>query len=79
MLVVRTFTLLDPGEVEERLGELVVLGPLPTLDLLPGLGPVGDVVPEAELTGSDRVEDPARLSLDRFRDQRNTPRKTRAA
>jgi hypothetical protein len=79
MLVARTFPLLDPGKVEERLGELVVLGSLPPLDLLPGLGPVGDVVPEAELTGSDRVEDPARLSLDRFRDQRNTPRKTRAA
>ena len=79
VLVARPLPLLDAGEVEERLGELVAVGPLSPLDLLPGFGPVGDVVAEADLAGSDRVEDPARLPLDRFRDQRNTPRKTRAA
>jgi hypothetical protein len=76
---VRAFPLLDAGEVEERLGELVVFRPLSTLHLLPGRGPVGDIVPEAELAGPDRVEDPPCLPLDRFRDQRNTPRRTRAA
>jgi hypothetical protein len=79
VLVARAFPLLDPGEVEERLGELVALGSLSLLDLLPGLGLVRNVIPEAELTRPDCVENPARLSLDRFRDQRNTPRKIRAA
>ena len=72
VLVARGVSLLDAGEVEERLGELVALRPLAPGDLLPGLGPVGDVVPEPELTGSDRVEDPAGLPLDRFRDQLDT-------
>ena len=69
VLVARAVSLLEAGEVEERLGELVALRPLAPGNLLPGLGPVGDVVPEPELTGSDRVEDPAGLPLDRFRDQ----------
>lgn len=79
VLVPGAVSLLDAGEVEERLRELVALGPLSPLDLFPGLGPVGDIVTEADFAGPDRVEDPAGLSLDRFRDQRNTPRKTRAA
>ena len=72
VLVARALPLLDAGEVEERLGELVAVGPLSPLDLLPGLGPVGNVVAEADLAGADRVEHPARLPLDRFRDQLST-------
>jgi hypothetical protein len=64
--------LLEAGEVEERLCELVALGPPAPGNLLPGLGPVGDVVPEPELAGPDRVEDPAGLPLDRLRDQLGT-------
>ncbi len=79
MLVPGATALLDACEMEERLRDLVALGPLAPLDLFPGPGPVGDVVPETDVTGPDRVEDPAGLALDRFRDQRNTPRKTRAA
>jgi hypothetical protein len=79
VLVPGAVSLLDAGEVEERLRELVAVGSLSPLDLLPGLGAVGDVVPKADLAGPDRVEDPAGLPLDRFRDQRNTPRTTRAA
>ena len=72
VLVTSAGLLLDAGEVEERLGELVALGPLSPVDLLPGLRPVGDVVPEPEVAGSDRVEDPAGLPLDRFWDQLDT-------
>lgn len=79
VLVPGAVSLLDAGEVEERLRELVAVGSLSPLDLLPGRGPVRKVVSEAELAGPDRVEDPAGLPLDRFRDQLNTPRTTRAA
>ena len=79
MLVASLLPFLDAGQVEERLGELVAVRRLSPVDLLPGLGPKRNVVPESDVTRADRVEDPACLSLDRFRDQRNTPRMTRAA
>ena len=78
VLVAPAVPLLDASEVEERLGELVALGELSPLDLLPRLRPVRNVVPEAELMGPDRVEDPA-SPFDRVRDQRNTPRAILAA
>src|SRR4029450_1857321 len=73
VLVPQPVALLDPGKVEERLGEVVSLRSLTALDLLPRLGPVRQVVAEAEIARADRVEHPARPSLDRGRDQRRTP------
>jgi hypothetical protein len=79
VLVTGARELLDAGEVEERLGELVALGFLPPLDLLPGFGAVGKLAPDTEVASSDRVEDPARPSLDVVGNQRSAPRTTRAA
>ena len=79
MLIPCPVSLLDPGEVKERLREVITLGPLPTLDLLPRLGAVGHVVTEAEIARADRVEHPARPPLDAFGNHRNTPRAIRAA
>ena len=79
VLVARAVSLLETREVEERLGKLVALGPLSPGDLLPGVGRVGNVVPEAELAGPDRVEDPAGLPLDRLRDQPGRSADSRSA
>jgi hypothetical protein len=79
VLVARAVALLDPGEVEERLGEVVAVRALPAVDLGPGLFAVGKVVAEAQVARSDRVQNPAGPALDRLRDQRNTPFTSRAA
>src|SRR5262249_59681454 len=79
VLVARSVPLLDAGQVEERLCEVVPVGSLAALDLLPRLGAVRHVVPEAEVAGADRVEHPAGPLLDSVRDHRKTPRATRAA
>jgi hypothetical protein len=79
MLVARPVALLDTGEVEEGLGEVVTLGPLPALDLGPGLFAVRQVVPEPEVARSDRVENPSGPPFDGLRDQRNTLLASRAA
>jgi hypothetical protein len=72
VLVARAVALLDAGEVEERLGELVALRALSALDLRPGLFAVRKVVAEPDVSRADRVEDPARPPLDGLRNQRNT-------
>jgi hypothetical protein len=79
VLVACAVSLLDAGEVEERLRKLVAMRPLPPGDLLPGLSRVGDVVPKTELPGPDRVEDPAGLPLDRLRDQPGRSADSRSA
>jgi hypothetical protein len=79
VLVPSAVSFLDPREVEERLREVVALGPLSSLDLLPRLLAVGKVVAEADLVCPDRVEDPAGPALDRLRDQRRAPLTSRAA
>ena len=60
--------LLEPREVEEGGGELVALRQLAALGLLPGLGPVGDVVADTEIARSERVEYPASAALDAIGD-----------
>jgi hypothetical protein len=60
--------LLEPRDVEEGCGELVPLRQLAALGLLPGLGPVRDVVAEAEIACSERVENPASAALDAIGD-----------
>src|SRR5207247_9386551 len=64
VLVTRTRALLDPREMEERLRELVPVRTLAALDELPGLGAVGEVIPEPDVRGTHRVEYPARPALD---------------
>jgi hypothetical protein len=60
--------LLDPREMEERLGKIVTRRPLAALDLLPGPRVVRKVVAEAELPRAERVENPTGSSLDRLWD-----------
>jgi len=79
VLVTRAIALLDPRKVEERLGQLVAFRPLAALDLLPGRLAVGQVVAEANLARTDRVQDPAGAALDRRGDQRRTLLTSRAA
>ena len=78
MLVARAVPFLDPGEMEERLGEVVSGRPLAAVDLLPRLGAIRNVVAEPELARADRVEHPARPPLDRLGNHRKMPRTTRA-
>jgi len=78
VLVARAFSLLDAGEVKERLGQVVRIGTLAALDLLPGLGPVGNVVPEAELRRADGIQHPACAPLDGSGDHGSALRATRA-
>jgi hypothetical protein len=79
VLVARAVSLLDPGEMEERLGEVVALGPLAALDLLPRAGVVGDVVAEPDLTPANRVQHPAGPPFHLLGDQRNALLTTREA
>jgi hypothetical protein len=79
VLVPRAVPLLDAGQVEERLCNVVAFGTLAALHLLPRLLAVRHVVPEAEVAGADRVEHPAGPPLDPVGNHRNTPRATRAA
>ncbi len=79
MLVAPRVALLDPREVEERLGQVVAGRPLPALDLLPGLGPVLHVVSEAHLAAADRVQHPAGPPFHLLRDQRKAPLTIREA
>src|SRR3954471_8207403 len=78
VLVARTVSLLDAGEMEEAVRELVADRPLASMDLLPGCGVVRQVVTEAEFRRADRVEHPARTSFDDGRDHRSALRTTRA-
>jgi hypothetical protein len=78
VLVPRAVALLDSRQVEERLGKLVVPGALAAGDLLPGALPIRDVVAEADLARTERVENPARAAFDRRGDQRRTLLRSRA-
>src|SRR5215208_605222 len=57
-------SLLDAREVEERVGDLVVLRALAAFDLLPRLRPVWKVDAELEIARAERVEHPTRATLD---------------
>jgi hypothetical protein len=63
MAVAGRADLLDPGEMEEGGGEVVSFGQLAALDLLPGLGPVWQVVAEGKTPRPERVENPASPGL----------------
>ena len=78
VLVTRTRPLLDAREVEERLGEIVALRALASLDLPPGTLPVGNVVAETQVVSAKRVEHPAGAPLHLGRDQRSAALTTRA-
>jgi len=56
--------LLEPRQVEERLGQVVSVWPQALRDLLPGQLVVRNVITQAELGGPDRVEYPACPPLD---------------
>jgi len=78
--VTRARVLLDARQMVERLRELVPLGALVSLDTLPGLGAIGQIVSEAEIAGADRVENPAGLALDSRGDRaQKSPLTSRAA
>jgi hypothetical protein len=79
VLVAPPVALLDTGEVEEGLGEVVIVRALPALDLGPGLFAVRQVVSEPDVARSDRVENPSGPPFDGLRDQRKTPLAIRAA
>src|SRR5438477_259220 len=64
VLVPGRIQLFDPGEVEERLRELVPRRPLTAPDLFPRGCVVGEVVPEADPGRADRVEHPPRAAID---------------
>src|SRR5215208_5716462 len=57
-------SLLDAREVEERVGDVVVLRALAAFDLLPRLRPVWKVDAELEIARAERVEHPTRATLD---------------
>ncbi len=79
VLVAPSVALLDPREVEERLGQVVAGRPLAALDLLPGLGLVLHIVSEAHLAAADRVQHPAGPPFHLLRDQRKAPLTIREA
>ena len=78
VVIACTRTLFDAREVEEPFRQLVALGTLAALDLLPGSLSVGHVVAEPDLARTDRVQDPASAALDRRGDQRRTLLTSRA-
>ena len=73
MLVARAVPLLDARQMKERLRDLVPLGPLAPLDLLPGLRPKLDVGPGS----AQRLQHPAGARLDVHNP--NAPRAYRTA
>ena len=80
VLVARPVPLLDPREVEERLGEIVALADArPRSTCSQAASRVRHVVAEAEVVGAERVEHPAGAPFDARRDQRNAALTTRAS
>ena len=78
VLVPRGRPFLDPCELEERFGELVAGRPFAAVDLLPRLGPIGQIVAEPELCHPDRVEYPPSPALVTRGDHGSALRTTRA-
>ena len=78
VLVPRGRPFLDPRELEERFGELVAGRTFASVDLLPRLGPIGQIVAEPELCHPDRVECPPSPALVTRGDHGSALRTTRA-